>query len=96
MGVPEVGVSKYIAECQRVLEKTGLDFKLHGYGTGLSGEFGEVMKAIEACHEAIHAMGCPRIATDIRIGTRVDKKGSLEAKVDSVVQLLAKDKVEPK
>lgn len=38
-------------------------YQLHGYGTGLSGEFGEVMKAIEACHEAIHAMGCPRIAT---------------------------------
>ena len=30
--------------------------KLHGYGTGLSGEFSEVMKAIEACHEAVHAV----------------------------------------
>ena len=30
--------------------------KLHGYGTGLSGEYSEVMKAIEACHEAVHAV----------------------------------------
>ncbi|KAL8292949.1 hypothetical protein RQP46_000643 [Phenoliferia psychrophenolica] len=91
MGIGEVGVTKYIAEVQRTLEKTGLEYKLHGYGTGVSGEFGEVMKAIEACHEAVHAMGCPRVATDIRIGTRVDKQGSLGAKVQSVVDTLAKD-----
>ncbi|KWU46474.1 hypothetical protein RHOSPDRAFT_31930 [Rhodotorula sp. JG-1b] len=102
MGV-EVSVSKYIAECQRVLEKSGLKYEaslvslaptvsegsqLHGYGTGLEGEYGEVMKVIEQCHEAIHAMGCPRIATDIRIGTRTDKKGSLAAKVSSVKNIL--------
>ncbi|KAM0754024.1 hypothetical protein T439DRAFT_169785 [Meredithblackwellia eburnea MCA 4105] len=89
MGIGEVGVTKYIAECQRVLEKSGLEYKLHGYGTGLSGEFSEVMKAIEACHEAVHAMGCPRVATDIRIGTRTDKQGSLGAKVQSVMDNLA-------
>ncbi|GAA5938381.1 hypothetical protein JCM3775_000877 [Rhodotorula graminis] len=93
MGV-EVSVSKYIAECQRVLEQSGLKYELHGYGTGLEGEYGEVMKVIEQCHEAIHAMGCPRIATDIRIGTRVDKQGSLANKVGSVKALLAAD--EPK
>ncbi|KAI5475400.1 NicO-domain-containing protein [Pseudohyphozyma bogoriensis] len=87
----ETRQSKYIAECQRVLEKSGLVYKLHGYGTGLEGEYSEVMKAIEACHEAVHAMGCPRIATDIRIGTRVDKKGTLDNKVSSVEDILSKD-----
>ncbi|GAA5989375.1 hypothetical protein JCM10908_001282 [Rhodotorula pacifica] len=90
MGV-EVSVSKYIAECQRVLEKSGMKYELHGYGTGLEGEYSEVMKVIEQCHNAIHAMGCPRIATDIRIGTRVDKKGSLANKVSSVKTLLQDD-----
>lgn len=83
MGV-ETSVTKYIAECQRVLEKTGLTYQLHGYGTGIEGEWQEVMKAIELCHEAVHSMGCPRVATDIRIGTRVDKKSNLEAKIQSV------------
>ena len=46
------------------------------------------MKVIEQCHAAIHAMGCPRIATDIRIGTRVDKTGTLHNKVASVEKLL--------
>ncbi|KAH8923504.1 hypothetical protein BT69DRAFT_156024 [Atractiella rhizophila] len=87
----ETSVGKYIAECQRVLEKTGLKYELHGYGTGLEGEWTDVMKAIEACHEAVHKMGCPRIATDIRIGTRTDKASSLKAKVDSVKEQLARD-----
>ena len=30
-----------------------------------------VSKAIHDCHTAVHAKGAPRIATDIRIGTRV-------------------------
>ncbi|GAA6051176.1 hypothetical protein JCM3770_002575 [Rhodotorula araucariae] len=90
MGV-ETGVSKYIAEIQRVLAASGLKYELHGYGTGLEGEFSDVMKVIEQCHDALHKMGCPRIATDIRIGTRTDKQGSLAAKVASVKALLAND-----
>ncbi|SGY77396.1 BQ5605_C005g03626 [Microbotryum silenes-dioicae] len=82
MGIGEVGVTKYIAECQRVLEKSGLEYKLHGC---------KLPNVIEECHQAVHAMGCPRIATDIRIGTRTDKQGSLDNKVSSVQQLLGKD-----
>ncbi|MBW0486340.1 hypothetical protein O181_026055 [Austropuccinia psidii MF-1] len=77
-------VGKYIAECQRVLSKTGLEYKMHGYGTGIEGPWDAVMEAIKACHEAVHAMGCPRVATDLRIGTRMDKPSSLAMKVQSV------------
>lgn len=31
------------------------------------------MQAIHDCHKAVHARGAPRIATDIRIGTRTDR-----------------------
>ena len=30
---------------------------MHGYGTNLEGPFPVVSRAIEACHEAVHAMG---------------------------------------
>ncbi|GAA6032979.1 hypothetical protein NBRC10512_001479 [Rhodotorula toruloides] len=97
MGTADPSVSKYIAECQRVLQKSGLKFEVNG--TGVEGEYSAVMKVIEECHEAVHAMGCPRVATGvpvflhshIRIGTRVDKQGSLQAKIDSVKELLSKD-----
>jgi len=63
-----------------------------GYGTGLEGEWEAVMKAIGDCHEAVHAMGCPRVATDIRIGTRIDKGSSNAAKLQSVKNYLSKEK----
>ncbi|KAF8590036.1 YkoF-like protein [Ramaria rubella] len=70
MGLSDPSVAVYIAECQRVLEKTGLN----GYGTNVEGPWSAVCDAIHACHAAVHAMGAPRIATDVRIGTRVDRE----------------------
>ncbi|RPD66510.1 hypothetical protein L227DRAFT_570385 [Lentinus tigrinus ALCF2SS1-6] len=94
MGTAEPSVAEYIAECIRVLEKTGLKFKLHGYGTNLEGPWSEVMKAIHDCHAAVHAKGAPRIATDIRIGTRVDREiapgTGNESKVQRVEDILNK------
>jgi uncharacterized protein YqgV (UPF0045/DUF77 family) len=49
------------------------------------------METIGKSHEAIHGMGCPRIATDIRIGTRIDKVAHMEDKVQTVRDLLASE-----
>jgi uncharacterized protein YqgV (UPF0045/DUF77 family) len=38
------------------------------------GPWSDVCKAIQDCHKAVHKQGAPRIATDIRIGTRVDRQ----------------------
>jgi len=46
---------------------------MHGYGTNLEGPWSQVCEAIQACHKAVHEQGVPRVATDIRIGTRIDK-----------------------
>lgn len=58
----------------------------------------QVCEAIKACHEAVHQMGVPRIATDVRIGTRIDK-GSLpgqanQDKVKRVEELLTQKNAE--
>ncbi|EGN95586.1 hypothetical protein SERLA73DRAFT_186680 [Serpula lacrymans var. lacrymans S7.3] len=95
MGTGESSVAEEIAECQRILKKSGLKFELHGYGTNLEGPWSEVTKAIHDCHAAVHEKGAPRIATDIRIGTRVDRDtapGDGNAgKVRRVEEILAKD-----
>ena len=44
--------------------------------------------AIEACHQAVHAMGGPRVYTTLEINTRTDKDQTLEDKVASVQALL--------
>ncbi|UCE59378.1 MAG: MTH1187 family thiamine-binding protein [Phycisphaerales bacterium] len=83
-----VSVSKYIAECERVLTEAGLTPRLHAYGTNVEGEWDEVFAAVKRCHEAVHQMGAPRISTTIKLGTRTDRPQTIEQKVQSVQQKL--------
>jgi len=81
-----VSVSRYVAACQRVLDEAGLDHELHPYGTVIEGEWDAVFEAVRRCHETIHAMGCPRIFTTLKVGTRTDKNQTAADKVASVRQ----------
>ena len=79
-----VSLSAYVAEAQRVLERSGLVHQLHANGTNVEGEWDAVMAAIRACHEALHAMGAPRLHTDLKLGTRIDREQHLADKTASV------------
>jgi len=81
-----VSVSKEIAACERVLAEAGLKTKLHAYGTNIEGEWDDVFAAIKRCHEVVHAMGAPRISSNLRFGTRTDRQQTMEDKVVSVEQ----------
>jgi uncharacterized protein (TIGR00106 family) len=84
-----VSLSRYIAACERVLDESGLAHELHANGTNLEGDWDQVMAAVRRCHEVLHAMGVPRIHTDIRLGTRVDRPQSMADKLQSVREKLA-------
>ncbi len=88
MGVG-VSVSEYVVECHKILKKAGLKTQLHAYGTNVEGNWDEVMAAVKACHEKVHAMGAPRITTTLRLGTRTDRPQTMEDKVSSVLSKLA-------
>ena len=83
-----VSVSDYITACQRILEEAGLETRLHAYGTNIEGEWDEVFAAVKRCHEAVHAMGAPRITTTIKLGTRIDRGQARDDKVESVREKL--------
>jgi len=86
-----VSVSAHVAECQRVLQASGLSHQMHPYGTVVEGEWEEVFAALRQCHERVHAMGAPRITTSLRLGTRVDREQSMDDKLESVRKLLSAD-----
>jgi uncharacterized protein (TIGR00106 family) len=79
-----LSLSSYIAECERIFQSAGLKTALHAYGTNVEGEWDDVSGAVKRCHEALHAMGAPRISTNMRVGTRTDRAQNLEEKVRSV------------
>ena len=83
-----VHLAPYIAACEKVLTEAGLKIELHPNGTAIEGEWQPVFQAIEACHQAVHAMGCLRVYTTVKINTRTDKEQTLEDKVASVRALL--------
>jgi uncharacterized protein (TIGR00106 family) len=83
-----ISLSPYVAEVERILQRSGLHHVLHANGTNVEGEWDAVMAAIRTCHETLHAMGVPRIHTDIKLGTRSDREQSMADKVESVTRKL--------
>jgi len=49
------------------------------------------MRVIGQAHAMLHERGVVRIQSDIRVGTRTDKKQSFQDKVDKVQSILSKD-----
>lgn len=49
------------------------------------------MRVIGQAHSLLHANGVVRIQSDIRVGSRTDKKQTAEDKVRAVERLLAED-----
>ena len=83
-----LSLSPYIARVERILQEAGLDHELHANGTNVEGEWDAVLAAIRRCHEELHAMGVPRIHTDIKLGTRSDRDQRMADKLASVRQKL--------
>src|SRR5579872_6703141 len=87
-----VSVSKEIAVCERILAGAGLKTRLHAYGTNIEGEWDQVFRAVKQCHEALHAAGVVRISTNMRFGTRTDRDQTMDDKVRSVEEKVAKSR----
>lgn len=79
-----VSISPYVAECERILRHAGLDPVVHANGTNVEGDWAVVFDAIEQCHSQLHAMGVPRISTNLRVGTRSDREQSMADKLAAV------------
>jgi uncharacterized protein (TIGR00106 family) len=79
-----LSLSPYVAECEKIFKEAGLTTMLHANGTNIEGEWDKVFEAIKKCHERLHQMGVPRISTNVRIGTRIDKDQSMIDKIKSV------------
>ena len=90
MGVG-VSVSKYVAECEKILKQSGLKTMLHAFGTNIEGDWDDVFKAVKVCHQRVHKMGAPRISTTLRVGTRIDREQTMDDKIKSVQIKLSKD-----
>ena len=79
-----LSLSRYVAECERILAGAGLEPQLHANGTNVEGEWDVVFAALRRCHERLHELGAPRVTTTMQVGTRTDRDQTGADKIRSV------------
>lgn len=88
IGTDSPSVSSYVAEIQKILEsyqgKGVINFQLTPMSTLIEGELPTLFEVIQAIHEAPFNQGIQRVATNIRIDDRRDKKVKMDDKLQSV------------
>ena len=85
IGTTTPSVSKYVIECEKLIQQSGLESTLHSAGTTIEGPWTEVMELIGKLHERVHELGILRVQSDIRVGTRTDKTQTMQDKIDTVL-----------
>ncbi|NLJ99749.1 MAG: MTH1187 family thiamine-binding protein [Clostridia bacterium] len=85
LGTGSPSVSKYVAECHKVLQQTeGIKFQLTAMGTIIEGDLDKIFDTIKRLHEVPFDAGAQRVMTIVRLDDRRDKEISIEGKVRSV------------
>ncbi|MCX6907275.1 MAG: MTH1187 family thiamine-binding protein [Verrucomicrobia bacterium] len=82
-------VSRYVARSLDIIDRSGLDYRLHAMGTVLEGEWDECMAVVKACYEAMRK-DCRRVECVIKIDYRKRRRGRLQGKVASVEKRLGR------
>jgi uncharacterized protein (TIGR00106 family) len=89
IGTDSPSISKYVADCHKVLKDfPALKWQLNPGTSTIEGELPEVMQAIMKMHEVPFEEGAMRVSTLIKIDDRRDKQGSIEQKLNSVREKL--------
>ena len=82
-------VGDYVSRSLKIIDDSGVDYRLNPMGTVLEGEWDEVMAVVKQCYEAMSA-DCDRISCSIKIDARKGASGRLTSKVQSVEQRLGR------
>lgn len=89
IGTGEPSVSRYVAGCERVLDKyKDLKHKLTPMATVIEGDLSRILEAIKEMHQVPFKMGAKRVSTRITIDERIDKKLTMEGKIEAVEKRL--------
>ncbi|WP_236035091.1 MTH1187 family thiamine-binding protein [Alkalihalobacterium elongatum] len=90
IGTNSPSVSHFVADIHEVLKKyeDKVKYQLTPMSTIIEGELPVLFEVIQAIHEVPFEAGVQRVATNIRIDDRRDKKTTLDGKLASVNEKL--------
>ena len=90
VGTPTPSLSRYVAECARVLDESGIKHTLTPMGSVLEGPLEEILEVVRKVHEIPFSKGVLRVSTRLTIDDRRDKESTAQGKVDAVEERLKK------
>ena len=76
-------VGKYVARSLKIVDKSGVDYRLNPMGTVLEGKWEDVFGVVQECYERMR-QDCNRISCSIKVDYRKGAQGRLSGKVKSV------------
>ena len=94
IGTKSTSLSTLLAEVARLIDGSGLDYRVGPMGTVVEGEWDQIMLLAKQCHQAL-LQSADRVMTTIRIDDRKDQPGpgrmsrkvqSLEAKLGKLLK----------
>jgi uncharacterized protein (TIGR00106 family) len=75
VGTASASLSALLAEVAKLIDRSGLDYRVGPMGTVIEGDWDRVMQLAKQCHQ--QALGASqRVLTTIRIDDRKDKPGA--------------------
>jgi uncharacterized protein (TIGR00106 family) len=82
-------IGDQLAEALKIVDTSGLPYKINPMGTVVEGEWDEVMKLIKKCHKIVMNTG-DRTVTTISIDDRKGKSNRIDEKVKSIERRIGK------
>lgn len=82
-------IGDQLAEALKIVDASGLPYKINPMGTVIEGDWDEVMKLIKKCHKAVMKTGA-RALTTISIDDRKGRPNRIDEKVKSIEKRIGK------
>lgn len=82
-------IGDQLAEVLKIVDASGLPYKVNPMGTVMEGEWDEIMKLIKKCHKTVMKSG-ERALTTISIDDRKGKPNRIDEKVKSIERRIGK------
>ncbi|MEN8140318.1 MAG: MTH1187 family thiamine-binding protein [Thermodesulfobacteriota bacterium] len=88
LGTATTSVGDHVAQVQRLLEKSGVDFQLNDMGTLIEGDIDQLLAVVRQVYDIPFNHGAQRVVTQMVIDDRRDKEVHIGDKINFVQERL--------
>ena len=84
------GLSQYVSQIIKMIDESGLEYRLNPMGTVVEGEWDQILDLIKRCHQKMRQFST-RVITNISIDDREGAVGRITGKIESVEKTLGQE-----